>query len=231
MSSSAFLITQTKPTAGRFVQPGDVRGWDWYAYVQGNPLRYTDPSGHFTEEAIRQYLLEYYGDEELALRTLQLWKQDQEWWEMIRLAEGGSVVFGMSGRLNTDGIPQLGYQRMEEEVGYEVVGLINFEDGWPFFWHEGYERTERLNPKADLKDGMYKTRILAVWWGAVTFSGYLSTSFGVLLALVDNPIVNTQGFVFDVLDIEDGDVNVSVGTCYFNFQQQFPYGNYKMELR
>jgi len=46
MSSSAFLITQTKPTAGRFVQPGDVRGWDRYAYVQGNPLRYADPSGH-----------------------------------------------------------------------------------------------------------------------------------------------------------------------------------------
>ena len=26
MSSSAFLITQTNPTAGRFVPPGDVRG-------------------------------------------------------------------------------------------------------------------------------------------------------------------------------------------------------------
>ena len=31
----------------RFVpQPGDVRGWDRYAYVENNPLRYADPSGH-----------------------------------------------------------------------------------------------------------------------------------------------------------------------------------------
>jgi len=47
MSSSAFLITQTNPTAGRFVPPGDVRGWDRYAYVENNPLRYADPSGHW----------------------------------------------------------------------------------------------------------------------------------------------------------------------------------------
>jgi len=47
MSSSAFLITKTNPTAGRFVPPGDVRGWDRYAYVENNPLRYADPSGHY----------------------------------------------------------------------------------------------------------------------------------------------------------------------------------------
>jgi len=45
------------PALGRFVQadtivpqPGDVRGWDRYAYVENNPLRYTDPSGHFCVE-------------------------------------------------------------------------------------------------------------------------------------------------------------------------------------
>ncbi len=73
---------------------GSVAAWDRYAYVENNPLRYTDPSGHFTEDAIRQYLLAYYGDEGLALRTLQLWKQDREWWEMIRLAEGGDHLLG-----------------------------------------------------------------------------------------------------------------------------------------
>jgi len=47
VSSSVFLITKTNPTAGRFVPPGDVRGWDRYAYVENNPLRYADPSGHY----------------------------------------------------------------------------------------------------------------------------------------------------------------------------------------
>ncbi len=27
--------------------PGDVLGWERYAYVENNPLRYTDPSGHY----------------------------------------------------------------------------------------------------------------------------------------------------------------------------------------
>jgi RHS repeat-associated protein len=39
------------PAAGRFIQadtivPGGVQGLDRYAYVNNNPLRYTDPSGH-----------------------------------------------------------------------------------------------------------------------------------------------------------------------------------------
>jgi len=39
-------VMVTDGERGRFVQPGDVRGWDRYAYVENNPLRYTDPSGH-----------------------------------------------------------------------------------------------------------------------------------------------------------------------------------------
>ncbi len=41
------------PALGRFVQadtlipqPGNPQAWDRYAYVENNPLRYTDPSGH-----------------------------------------------------------------------------------------------------------------------------------------------------------------------------------------
>ena len=43
------------PALGRFAQadtlipqPSDPQSWDRYAYVENNPLRYTDPSGHFT---------------------------------------------------------------------------------------------------------------------------------------------------------------------------------------
>jgi RHS repeat-associated protein len=42
------------PTLGRFLQPdslipqpGDVRAWNRYGYVYNNPLRYTDPTGHY----------------------------------------------------------------------------------------------------------------------------------------------------------------------------------------
>ncbi len=33
-----------------FARPGSVAAWDRYAYVENNPLRYTDPSGHDRKE-------------------------------------------------------------------------------------------------------------------------------------------------------------------------------------
>jgi RHS repeat-associated protein len=47
------------PTLGRFTQPDSLipeqsqgaQAWDRYAYVNNNPLRYTDPSGHWLETA------------------------------------------------------------------------------------------------------------------------------------------------------------------------------------
>jgi RHS repeat-associated protein len=47
------------PTLGRFTQPDSLipeqsqgaQAWDRYAYVNNNPLKYTDPSGHWLETA------------------------------------------------------------------------------------------------------------------------------------------------------------------------------------
>ena len=35
---------------GRFVPPGDVRGWDRYAYVRNNPTGRIDPTGHMDRD-------------------------------------------------------------------------------------------------------------------------------------------------------------------------------------
>ncbi len=76
-------------------QPGNPQSWDRYSYVNNSPLMYTDPSGHFSEDAITDYLMGYFeGDEEAALRTLQLWKQNTAWWEMISAAQGGDDLTG-----------------------------------------------------------------------------------------------------------------------------------------
>ena len=39
-------------------EPGQPEGYNRYAYANGNPLRFSDPSGHFTEEQ----LIEWYGE-------------------------------------------------------------------------------------------------------------------------------------------------------------------------
>lgn len=76
-------------------EPGNPQSWDRFAYVNNSPLMYTDPSGHFTEDAISDYLMGYFEDDkEAALRTLALWKMDEDWWEMISAAQGGDELTG-----------------------------------------------------------------------------------------------------------------------------------------
>jgi len=51
------------PALGRFLQadtlvpdPGNPQSLNRYSYTLGNPLRYTDPSGHYTQDEIMKYL-------------------------------------------------------------------------------------------------------------------------------------------------------------------------------
>jgi len=62
------------PALGRFIQPdtivpnpGDVQSFDRYAYVNNNPLKYIDPTGHWSEDQLNEVLgnnwqFRYFGD-------------------------------------------------------------------------------------------------------------------------------------------------------------------------
>ena len=153
--------------------PGDVPGWDRYAYVENNPLRYTDPSGHFTEEAIRQYLLKYYGDEELALRTLQLWKQDRAWWEMLSLAEGGDHLLGYQWFISGNPSRPTGGDSKQfnavfagegqgDLAGLEGLDCVAVQSGtvvemgqrWNMEWQGIYRQREQEAPAFETKEGV-----------------------------------------------------------------------------
>jgi len=78
------------PVLGRFIsadsivpRPGNPQSLNRYAYVLGNPLRYTDPSGHFTNDQ----LTAWFGKE---------WRQNfLAWQRMLEKAElGDAVVYG-----------------------------------------------------------------------------------------------------------------------------------------
>ena len=81
------------PSAGRFVQadtiipnPGNSQAWDRYAYSYSNPIKYTDPTGYFSEDQIK----DFFGFEE-----------DNPWGEVLKLFQKGGKYEGRWGWLET----------------------------------------------------------------------------------------------------------------------------------
>ncbi len=83
---------------GRFTQPdtivpepGNPQALNRYSYVLNNPLRYTDPTGHYEEDEIQRYLQDTYGDHWLSYWNA--WYSDRVFWAMLRTARNGDRLY------------------------------------------------------------------------------------------------------------------------------------------
>jgi len=89
------------PLLGRFIQadtivpsPQSPQSLNRYMYVSGNPLRHTDPTGHFSKDEIMQYLGVDNWDQLLAF--FEQGGQLEGWWgwlAVLRTAELGWTVW------------------------------------------------------------------------------------------------------------------------------------------
>jgi RHS repeat-associated protein len=71
-------------------QPGNPQDWNRYSYTRNNPILYTDPTGHWSEKQISNYLQSTYG--EYADLYLRAWKSDAVFWEALLAAEHGDTL-------------------------------------------------------------------------------------------------------------------------------------------
>jgi RHS repeat-associated protein len=105
-------------------EPGNPQDLNRYSYVRGNPLKFSDPSGHLAEGDDNS------GDVDLTLELLILGEEDFYWylnntngqWEVIAFGVGGLVLVGGGGVVVVDaGVP------LAEAIGAEklVEGLIS----------------------------------------------------------------------------------------------------------
>jgi RHS repeat-associated protein len=100
--------------------PMNPQGFNRYSYTYNNPILFLDPSGHFTEEAIWNYISGNMceGSDSCTESYINAWKSDGDWWEMLSRAEAGDTIYG------TD-IYSTGSNSYDLYFSFKFVGLGN----------------------------------------------------------------------------------------------------------
>jgi len=110
------------PSLGRFIsadsivpEAGRPQSWNRYAYVRNNPLRYTDPTGHFElgsgvqdehgqvagynkDSELWKYFIDLgYDDEQITEIFLNWEVNDKPFWNLLLQAKTGDLLEGVTG--------------------------------------------------------------------------------------------------------------------------------------
>jgi hypothetical protein len=164
------------PALGRFVsadtvvpEAGNPQALNRYGYVFNNPLRYVDPTGHFTEEEVQEYFgvkdwaefRELYGDQMYALMNSEF-----TWGDVIAAGDGDAtdmlITFGFALDPKTEAVIM---QMRQNEDGTlsprsSMSGMSGLRDTL-----EQYENVAVYHTDLRVNHGSFE-RMSGLGWGA-----------------------------------------------------------------
>ena len=191
------------PALGRFLQAdtfvpqeGNPSAYDRYAYVYNNPVKYTDPTGHFSDEELFLYLgFTSQSEYDTWMRSL-----DDDVRNMLYAAQLGDIL-GVEG-----GFGELG----ETETRYYMFALT--EDGKLVFWDIENKYSISTNSMMHQLQNMHKNP-----WAL-----FVPITPGVLTKYKqsghNNGYITAPGKLGDITDLledqEGGNESLSISTTY-----------------
>jgi len=188
------------PAIGRFVQadsvvpdPGSALGFDRYAYVNNNPLKYVDPSGHWEEESKKQYCT---GDGSFCLESgesiwgsfgVSLTSESGASWDNKESVQGAllkaliRVGFAFRNFFDNQGTIQEAFQRIFSPLKFQMCFGGVCEQ-----YNQELGKYERNVSSGMITQSQYK----------IDISGFLGKKLGLSL---ENNFIHELGHVFNIL--------------------------------
>ncbi|MFZ1710457.1 MAG: RHS repeat-associated core domain-containing protein, partial [Anaerolineae bacterium] len=139
------------PALGRFTQadtlipqPQNPQNLNRYSYALGNPLRFSDPTGRFSEDEIEAYLRNQYGEQWKSY--WDAWYSDQVFWQMLELADYDDVLFAPTTSLTSGTFTHAGgtFDFVSQHDLYEYQGY------GPYRLTNGQGTTDKLDAQTSI---------------------------------------------------------------------------------
>ena len=139
------------PALGRFIsadtivpQPGNPQSLNRYSYALNNPVRFTDPTGMFSEDEIESYLRAQYGDQWRSY--WDAWYSDHVFWSMLLLADYDDVLYAPTTSLTSGTFVHAG-----NTFGFAGQhALYEYQGYGPYRLTNGQGRTDKLNAQTSV---------------------------------------------------------------------------------
>jgi RHS repeat-associated protein len=161
------------PSLGRFVSadtivpdPANPQSLNRFAYVRNNPLRYTDPSGFFEEDQLKEWFPDHWA----------YWKERRpDFWNMLLLAEFDDTVWAhweyrgvfMEG---DGGVPMLLVVNGNRNSAGQFVSLLEWE-GTPNMYRSYAYALDHFDKKEN-EGGYHYFGTVSSWWTQTDRDGF-----------------------------------------------------------